>query len=176
MKLRIASLSKWIILWNQEVLIPNLLLLYPLVVGWLVCEGETMEKSEQLVAAAERDPYPSLNPQNQCNLTAHNCTSSTAHTCTKYTEHTESEHIRTAVLNPKCKLQTSNCYTLTFEQNRWLTAHTTHSPLHRLAADCLGWAAQVFLLTRKHLYTESVSDQLYIPKPWCNCKVCKSIL
>ena len=41
------------------------ILVYPLVVG------ETMEKSEQLVAAAERDPYPSLNPQNQCSLTAH---------------------------------------------------------------------------------------------------------
>ena len=117
----------------------------------LVCEGETMEKSEQLVAAAERDPYPSLNPQNQCNLTAHNCTQNTAFTTAHHTKHTKH-----CIHSTYSKLQTSNCYTLSFEQNRWLTAHTTHSPLHWLAADCLGWAAQVFLLTCKHLFTESV--------------------
>ena len=95
-----------VLFWNQEVLIPNLLLLYPLVVGWLVCEGETMEKSEQLVAAAERDPYPSLNPQNQCNLTAHTCTTAQLHTChtaqntqnTAFTAHTANYRQATVTL------------------------------------------------------------------------------
>ena len=56
------------------------ILVYPLVVG------ETMEKSEQLVAAAERDPYPSLNPQNQCSLTAHHL-SHNAHWAAHITAH-----------------------------------------------------------------------------------------
>ena len=66
----------------------------------------------------------------------------------------------TAVLNPKYKLQKSKCYTLSFEQNRWLTTHT-HNPLHRLPADCLGCPLQFFSRMGTSFYGKFFRSILY---------------